>query len=79
MKSICGCLVYNSNTTPEPYPHTHPIRPMQLGYSEKHVKNYVIYGIVINIKNHELSCEKALAIKDGILDHQNLDGPYLCD
>ena len=64
MKSICGCLVYNLNT--EPYPYTHPIRPMQLGYSEKYVKNYVYYGITINIKNHELSCEKALAIKDAI-------------
>ena len=66
MQSICGCLVYNSNTTPESYPYTHPIRPMQLGYSEKNVKNYVIYGIVINIKNHELSCKKAQDIKDGI-------------
>ena len=62
MQSICGCLVYNSNT--KPYPYTHPIRPMQLGYPEKSVKNYVYCGIAINIQNHELSCEKALTIKD---------------
>ena len=79
MQSICGCLVYNSNPKPEPYPYTHPIRPMQLGYSEKYVKNYVYYGIYMNIQNHELSCEKALSIRDDILSQQSLNGPYPCD
>jgi hypothetical protein len=66
IKSICGCVSFEVN--PKPYPYTYPIR----------IKN-----TMVDIYKHEASCEKSelawkghLSIKDKLLVHQSLDGPY---
>ena len=61
--SICGCVSFETN--PKPYQYTYPIRPHNVG--------------MVDIQKHEFLCEKALSIKDEILEHQSLDGPYPCD
>ena len=60
VRSICGCVYFENN--PKPYPYTYPIRPNNVG--------------LIDVQKHELSCEKASSIRDEILEHQSLDGPY---
>lgn len=65
LRSICGCIVFDSNPTPHPY--THPMRTMKI---EKTL------SWDIDIQKHETACATAQSIKDDILVHQSLDGPY---
>ena len=70
--SLCGCIVFDSNPTSHPY--THPIRTIDIGKGLSKVPSWDI-----SIQEHEMACGKAQSIKDDILMHQSLDGPYLCD
>ena len=72
IESICRCIVFDSN--PEPHPYTHPVRTMNMRKSPSKVPSWDI-----SIQEHEMACGKAQSIKDDILMHQSLDGPYLCD
>lgn len=61
IKSICGCISFNSLVVP--YPYTHPIRPDNIG--------------MVDLKKHELSCDIAITIRqDILLAHQSLDSAY---
>jgi hypothetical protein len=66
IKSICGCISFNSLVAP--YPYTHPIRPDNIG--------------MVDLKKHESLCDIAITIRQDILSshlqeiNQSLDSAY---